>query len=216
MYRSATYNPFNESVFLRTWSEEGVRIDTEIPFRPYLYLEKEGATDATSIFKTSLVKKQFRNSIERRRYVESTGNKRIFHNLGPEQQFLIEMYKDQNNNPEFSKHPLKIFLLDIETESLSGEFPVPEKAKDPINLITIYDTLTKTTHTWGLVQRYTPTLPDCIYHCCKDEEDLILQFVDFWKTDYPEIASGWNTEGFDFPYIINRFIKIFGEDFIQS
>jgi DNA polymerase elongation subunit (family B) len=215
MYRAATYNPFTESVFLRTWSGEGTRIDTEIPFKPYLFLEKEGSTDAVSIFKTSLIKKSFRNSIDRRKFVTNTTNERLFHNLAPEQQFLIDMYKDQNNDPSFSQFPLKTFLLDIEVE-VSGEFPVPERAAVPINLITIYDTLTKSTHTWGLRERYTPTLPDCIYHCCKDEQDLILQFVDFWKSDYPDIASGWNSSGFDFPYIINRFIKIFGEDFVKQ
>ena len=217
MYRSASYNPFNESVFLRTWSDEGVRIETEIPFRPYLYLEKEGATDATSIFKTSLIKKQFKNSMERKKFVDSTSNKRIFHNLAPEQQFLIEMYREQNNNPEFSKHPLKVFLLDIEVDTtIDSAFPTPEKAAVPINLITVYDTLTKATHTWGLKQRYNPTLPDCVYHYCNTEEDLILQFVDFWKSDYPDIASGWNSQNFDFPYIINRFVRIFGDDFIRQ
>lgn len=217
MYRNASYNPFNESVFLRTWSEDGDRIDTEIPFRPFLYLEKEGATDALSIFKTSLVKKQFRNSIERRRFVDSTANKRIFHNLGPEQQFLIEMYKDQNNDPKFSQFQLKVFLLDIEVDTTGdSSFPTPERAAVPINLITVYDSLTKSTHTWGLKNSYTSTLPDCIYHRCKDEQDLVLQFVDYWKADYPDIASGWNSNGFDFPYIINRSIKLFGEDFVRQ
>ena len=217
MYRAASYNPFNESVFLRTWSGEGVRIDTEIPFRPYLYLEKEDAEDAVSIFKTSLLKKTFRNSIDRKKFVDNSSNKRIFHNLGPEQQFLIDMYKDQNGDPKFSQFPLKVFLLDIEVDTtVDSSFPTPEKAAVPINLITVYDTLTKATHTWGLKEHYTPTLPDCIYHRCKNEQDLILQFVDFWKSDYPDIASGWNSMGFDFPYIINRFMKIFGEDFVNQ
>jgi DNA polymerase elongation subunit (family B) len=217
MYRSVNYNPFNESVFLRTWTEDGERIDTEIPFRPYLYLEKEGADDATSIFKTSLIKKSFKNSIERRKFVDNTANNRLFHNLAPEQQFLIEMYKDQNNDPKFSQFPLKIFLLDIEVDTtVDSQFPTPERAAVPINLITVYDTLTKSTHTWGLKNEYTPTLPNCIYHRCKDEQDLILQFVDYWKSDYPDIASGWNSSGFDFPYIINRFMKLFGEDFIRQ
>lgn len=215
MYRAATYNPFNESVFLRTWSGEGTRIDTEIPFRPYLYLEKDGAEDAVSIFKTSLMKKVFKNTIERKKFADNTANKRIFHNLGPEQQFLIDMYKEQNGDPNFSQFPLKIFLLDIETYSPNA-FPTPEKAADPINLITIYDTLTKSTHTWGLKEQYDPTLPDCIYHRCKDEEDLILQFVDFWKSDYPDISSGWASSTFDFPYIINRFAKLFGDDFVKQ
>jgi DNA polymerase elongation subunit (family B) len=216
MYRSASYNPFNESVFLRTWTEDGQRIDTEMPFRPYLYLEKDGADDAVSIFKTSLMKKTFKNSIDRRKFVESTSNKRIFHNLAPEQQFLIETYKDQNGDPSFSQFPLKVFLLDIEVDTtFDSSFPTPERAAVPINLITIYDTLTKSTHTWGLEKQYTPTLPDCIYHRCKDEQDLILQFVDFWRSDFPDVASGWNSSGFDFPYIINRFMKLFGEDFIN-
>jgi DNA polymerase elongation subunit (family B) len=218
MYRSATYNPFKKSIFLRTWTEDGDRIDAEFDFRPFLYLEKEGSSDGTSIFKTALLKKSFENSIERKRFVDNTSNNRIFHNLGPEQQFLIEMYKDQNNKPEFSQFPLKIFLLDIEVDTTCdpGKFPTPERAAVPINLITVYDTLTKTTHTWGLKEHYEPSLPDCIYHRCKDEQSLILQFVDFWKTDYPDIASGWNSSGFDFPYIINRFMKLFGDEFVHQ
>lgn len=214
MYRAASYNPFTGTIFLRTWSEEGARIDTEFDFQPYLYLEKSDAEDAVSIYKTNLSKRSFRNSIDRRKFVDSSANNRIFHNIGPEQQFLIDMYKGRNNDPSFSQFPLKIFLLDIEVDtSEDSAFPVPEKAAVPINLITIYDTLTKTTHTWGLKERYEPDKKNCIYHCCKTEQELILQFVDYWKSDYPDIASGWNSNGFDFPYIINRFNKLFGDDF---
>jgi DNA polymerase elongation subunit (family B) len=218
MYRSASYNPFTETVFLRTWSEDGDRIDAEFNFRPFLYIEKDNAEDAVSIFKTSLTKKIFKNSIERRRFVESSSLNRLFFNISPEQQFLIEMYKDINNSPEFSKFPLKVFLLDIEvdtTEDSSG-FPTPERAAVPINLITVYDTLTKVTHTWGLKQRYESNCSDKVYHCCQTERELILQFVNFWKCDYPDIASGWNSNGFDFPYIINRFKKLFDEEFVNQ
>jgi DNA polymerase elongation subunit (family B) len=217
MYRCVNYNPFSESIYLRTWTEDGDRIDTEIPYKPYLYMEKEGADDATSIFKTSLVKKLFKNSLERKKFVDNSSNKRIFHNVGVEQQFLIDTYKDVNNDPNFSKFDLKTFFIDIEIEmEKGGAFPSPEKAREPINLITVYDTLNKSTHTWGLRQSYTSTLPDCIYHRCKDEEDLILQFVDYWKIDYPDIVSGWNSAGFDLPYIINRCKNLFGGDFINQ
>ena len=117
MYRNVSYNPFSESVFLRTWTEDGDRIDTEFPFRPYLYLEKDGADDAVSIFKSPLLKKTFKNSLERKKFTDSSANKRFFHNLGPEQQFLIEMYKDSNNSPDFSKFELKTFFLDIELDT---------------------------------------------------------------------------------------------------
>jgi DNA polymerase elongation subunit (family B) len=127
------------------------------------------------------------------------------------------LYKDLNNGPDFSKFALKTFFIDIEIEmEKGGAFPSPDKAREPINLITVYDTLTKITHTWGLHQQYNPTLNDCIYYRCKDEEDLLLRFVDFWKIDYPDIVSGWNSAGFDLPYIINRCKNVFGEDFIHQ
>jgi DNA polymerase elongation subunit (family B) len=178
-------------------------------------LEREGSQDATSIFKTSLLKKSFKNSIERRRFVDGSSNKRIFHNLSPEQQFLIEMYKDANGDSKFSQFPLKIFFLDIEVFA-PNEFPVPEKAKAPINLITIFDSLSQVTHTWGLKEDYKPQSSNVVYYRCKDEQDLILRFVEFWKSDFPDLMSGWNTARFDLPYILNRCLNIFGPDFINQ
>jgi len=106
-------------------------------------MEKDGADDATSIFKTSLLKKTFKNSLERKKFVDNSANKRIFHNVGVEQQFLIDTYKDVNNDSNFSKFDLKTFFIDIEIEmEKGGAFPSPEKAKEPINLITVFDTLT--------------------------------------------------------------------------
>ena len=33
-----------------------------------------------------------------------------------------------------------------------------------------------------------------------------------WTLKYPDIITGWNTEYFDIPYLVNRFTKILGED----
>lgn len=215
MYRFAGYNPFEKSVFLRTWTEDGKRIDAEIPFKPYLYIEKEEAKDAISIFKTSLYKKTFDTSFARNDFVKKAGNKRLFHNLNPEQQFLLETFQDKTKKQEFSKFPLKVFFLDIETASF-GAFPDPNNPKDPINLITVYDSLTNITHTWGLQNEYIPTKEGIKYYCCESEKDLLLRFIDFWKLDYPDICSGWNSFGFDIPYILNRCIFLFDEDFIKQ
>ena len=95
MYRNAYYSPREGTVFLRTWSEEGTRIDTEIPFTPFLYTEKENATDAVSIFKTPLKKHYFKNSFERNKFVTESTTKRLFGNFPVEQQFLIESFKDK-------------------------------------------------------------------------------------------------------------------------
>jgi len=44
------------------------------------------------------------------------------------------------------------------------------------------------------------------------EYDLCKRFLDDWKYNTPDIITGWNTRFFDIPYLINRFVKILGED----
>jgi DNA polymerase elongation subunit (family B) len=215
MYRNVYYNVREGTVFLRTWSEEGKRIDAEIPFKPFLYIEDEKAKDGTSVFKTPLKKLVFNNGFERSKYVKETSIKRLFGNLGTEQQFLVEMFRNQVGKEDFSKFPLKTYFIDIETYS-PNEFPTPTKAKDPVTLITIYNTLNGEIDTWGLKNDYKPKQSNVRYHRCKTEGELFERFVDFWKADPPDILTGWNTEQFDVPYIINRGGKLLGEDFIKQ
>lgn len=215
MYRNAAYNPKDGIVYLRTWTEDGDRIDTEVPFTPFLYTEKDGASEGVSIFKTPLKKHYFRNSFERTKFVNDTKNGRLFGNLPVDQQFLIETFKEDVHKEEFSKFPLKVFFIDIETYS-PNEFPVPSKAKDPVTLITILDTVSGKIHTWGLKNDYKPKLPNVTYYKCDCEEDLFERFVNFWKKDPPDILTGWNTEMFDIPYIINRAKNLLGEEFIKQ
>lgn len=215
MYRNAAYNPKDGIVYLRTWTEDGDRIDTEVPFTPFLYTEKDGANEGVSIFKTPLKKYYFRNSFERTKFVNDTKNGRLFGNLPVDQQFLIETFKEDVHKEEFSKFPLKVFFIDIETYS-PNEFPVPSKAKDPVTLITILDTVSGKIHTWGLKNDYKPKLPNVTYYKCDCEEDLFERFVNFWKKDPPDILTGWNTEMFDIPYIINRAKNLLGEEFIKQ
>jgi len=215
MYRNATYNSREGTVFLRTWTEDGKRIDTEIPFTPFLYTEDEKCKDAISIFKTPLKKRYFKNGYERNKFVTETSNKRLFGNLPVDQQFLIETFKTVCDKEEFSKFPLRVFFIDIETYS-PNEFPSPEKAKDPVTLITIYDTLTNKVFTWGLKNDYTSKESNVEYFCCKTEEELFEKFVNFFKEDPPDILTGWNTEQFDMPYIINRGRNLLGDAFIKQ
>jgi len=214
MYRNIHYDIPKKSVRLFTWDDKGRRVSSEIPFNPYIYVETEYNADAMSIFNTKLAKKSFKSSYDRKKFVESSGLKRIFYDLPAEQQFLIDMFGNKNASPDFSMYPLKIYYLDIETYS-PGDFPNPKNAPDPINVITIYDSITEKFYTWGTGGKNGGNFvapPNVIYTQCKSESDMLLQFLKFWRSDYPDIVTGWNSEGFDLPYIINRIKVILGED----
>jgi len=98
--------------------------------------------------------------------------------------------------------------------STDTSFPNPQDPDHPINIITIYDTITKKFYSWGL-KPYTAKSSDVIYIACKTEEELLRKFVDFFSKDYPDILSGWNSEFFDVPYVINRVRKVLGEEVMQ-
>jgi DNA polymerase elongation subunit (family B) len=209
-YRNVYYDGKQQAIHLWTWDENGKRIKIEASYEPYLYVESNNHQDAVSIFNTPLKKIKFKNQFERNKFVNETPIKRLFHNLSCEQDFLLSTFKDDVYKPDFGKNPLKIFYWDIETYS-PGEFPNPENANDPINLITIYDTSSEKFYSWGL-KPYTPTDPDVIYTHCKREIDIYEKMLNFWENDPPDIMTGWNTEGFDVPYLMNRIHKMMGED----
>jgi len=209
VYRHATYDPLNHAIRLATWSETGQRITVNRTYYPYLYVETNGQNDETSLYNTKLKKKTFNSSKERRLFAEKDENNRIFHNFTCSQQFLIDEFSSEIDNPDFVKHPLKIFYLDIETYS-PDEFPEPDLAKAPVNVITIYDSLSQTFHSFGL--HPYDSHDNVVYHYCKDEVVLLRSFLEFFEKDYPDIVATWNGELFDIPYLVNRINRVLSED----
>jgi len=210
MYRNVFYDSGKQCIHLWTWDAQGKRVKLESSYEPYLFIESNNGEDAVSIFNTPLKRVKFKNQFERNRFVNETPIKRLFHNLSCEQDFLLTSFKDELHKPEALQHPLKVFFLDIETYS-PGEFPDPHNPKDPINLITLCDSLTGHYYSWGL-KPYTPKDKDVTYFYCKRESELLMSFLNFWSKDHPDMLVTWNGEGFDVPYIMNRLGNLLGEE----
>lgn len=213
MYRNIFYDISEKVVKLFTWNEKGERIQTEYPFKPYIYVESNNIKDAVSVYNTNLQKKEFVNQYERKKYIKECGIKRIFYNINAEQQWLIDQFGTLNKSGDFSKFPLKVFYLDIETYS-PGKFPNPSLAEDAINLITIYDSLSEQFHTWG-TKEYKGKV-NTIFHKHDNEADMLTDFIKYWSKDYPDIVTGWASETFDIPYIINRITNVLGENWAEK
>jgi DNA polymerase elongation subunit (family B) len=209
-WRNVFYDNRSQSIHLWTWDENGNRQKLISSYEPNIYIESNNGEDGVSIFNTPLKKITFKNQFERNKFVNETPIKRLFNNLSCEQDFLLSTFKDEVNKDNFGKYPLKIYFLDIETYSPNA-FPVPEKAEDPINLITLYDTLSKKYYTWG-TKKYQNQSEDVVYFYCKSETTLLENFLNFFEKDHPDILSSWNGEGFDIPYIINRIKNILGDE----
>jgi len=213
VYRNAVYLPKNECIRVYTWDDSGNRTFYDATYHPYLYIETNNTGDLKSIFNTNLKKISFKTQYDRNEYIKR-GVTRVFENTPPNQQYLIDAYWEKNEDSSFTKNPLKVCFLDIETYS-PDEFPVPEEAKHVINVITVYDSLHNHFYTWG-VKSYTKKDPSVTYIKCSSEEELLKKFINYIEMDHPDILSGWNSEFFDIPYIINRIKKILGDEEAQK
>ena len=213
MYRNAIYNHRESTVSLFTWNEDGERVVVESTFEPYLYVE-DPRGDKTSIYGTKLKKRVFSNSYKRGQFLSDAGVKRVFENTPTVQQYLLDMYWQENEKPEFTTKPLKSCFFDIETFSVDT-FPDVEDPTHTVTVITCYDNFSKKFNTFGLKPYSGADNEDVIYTHCQDEKDLLIKFIEYLEADYPDILSGWNTEGFDIPYIINRIDRLLGQDYVN-
>jgi len=129
-------------------------------------------------------------------------------------QYICEQWPD---TIDFDPTKVRTYNIDIEVESDQG-FPHPDKALSIINAITIYDNIDDTYYTWGFTPwkkedgEYADSDLKIVYTQCKDEVELLTDFLQFWQKEPPHVVTGWNIDGFDIPYIINRYARIFGSN----
>jgi DNA polymerase elongation subunit (family B) len=121
----------------------------------------------------------------------------LYGTISPVQQFVAETISE-SCGLQFDK--LRTAFIDIEVESANG-FATPENPTNEITAITV--------EIWGkyLVWgcgNYTPTNSNILYTKCEDEAELLISFLKWWSSDYPDIVTGWNVQFYDIPYIVNR------------
>jgi DNA polymerase elongation subunit (family B) len=146
------------------------------------------------------------------------GIKTTHGSIQPEKQF---MYREYYKKPLVSE--IETCFFDIETgfdgASLDEEnnlvygsgFPKPERAEAPITSIACYSSTRKRYVVFSLKNLDTITEP--LIHNAKlivsdTEEQMLELFFSLMKKWDVDVLIGWNTNGFDFPFIVNRMVRL--------
>lgn len=136
--------------------------------------------------------------------------------------FALQYIHKNYKNVKYDFDKINIAFLDIEVPT-DGPFPKPDVAEYEMDAITLYCTKTEKYHVfstrpWSKVKSVlTETqLESAEFNKCESEKELILKFLKFWSSDIPDILTGWNTEGFDVPYLVNRIRRILGNRFVEK
>jgi len=107
---------------------------------------------------------------------------------------------------DYDLDKIKIAYIDIETSSEHG-FPDVRNANEEV--LAISYRCGETFRVYGC-QGYEPS-EGVLFVPCTTEEHLLLEFVNDWSMNYPDIITGWNSRFFDIPYLVNRIVKILGQ-----
>ena len=192
-------------------NEKKVRV--KIPYAPNLFVPANEESKYKTIYGENLTKIKFNNISESKEFISKYAgvqNFKIYGNTRYEYCLLSDLFP---NDVEWDFSKLRIAIVDIEVNSDpdAGGFASTQDAFQPITSIALKffgeDKFYLFAYDAG---DYVPA-DNVIFVNCRDEYDLCKRFIDVWSVDYPDIISGWNTENFDFPYIVNRFNKIISE-----
>lgn len=187
----------------------GRRVRMKIQYSPTFFLPSKKNAEYKSLFGEPLEPMRFESIKEARDFLkryEEVSNFKIYGQERFEYAFIADEHKGLI---DWDINDIHVALLDIEVGSENG-FPDPYRASEPITAISIRK-LTGGMTVYGCGD-FNNTRDDVIYHKCRDEYDLCKKFLADWSADYPDVYTGWNTEFFDIPYIVNRFNKILGEE----
>lgn len=180
-----------------------------VPYRPRTFttcLPSHASNDWRTLHNEPLKERRHANIHEYDEYVRNAERegRRVYGVISPVQQFMAETVTPECGMPLDS---LRTVYLDIEVGSAGG-FAPPENPFQPIIAITalVWGHYT----VWGCGS-YAPTRDNVTYIQCANETELLYSFLQWWTSDYPDIVSGWNVQGYDIPYIVNRLDRMITE-----
>lgn len=212
-----TYYKRRGSSILFKYTKNGKKRSVTVKdYKPSLYFPaKPDEAESTSIYGEPLKKKKFDSIKEAAQFgkeYSEMGGSVVHGNRMFDNQFIIEMFEGQI--PEYDSSKIDIGIIDIETDY--DEFPDPQKCLYQVQQINVKNTGDNTHYSFGL-KSYEHDMKDkdigecvVVHTQFESEEDLLMGFVMHIQNMQYDLTSGWNSEEFDWPYLINRIRKVLG------
>ena len=122
---------------------------------------------------------------------------------------IQKIIREKYPNPIQHDHDFHTIYLDIETRSGINKkgFPNADIAPEEVTVIQIYCTKRKEYFIFGRKDwtgSYESKYGKVNYEKYEEERDLLERFINFIESDYPAIIYGFNSQAFDYPYLVNR------------
>jgi DNA polymerase elongation subunit (family B) len=191
---------------------DGERRYQEYPAN-YIFYYDDPRGKFTSIYGTPVSRFSTRNNKEFRKEIRIQSGKQLYESdINPIFRCLEENYKGQDG----PKLNVAFFDIEVDFDSDRG-FSPPEDPFNPITAISVYlawvdrliTLVVPPKHmTWTTAQEICAEFSDTLLF--EREEDMLNTFLDIIED--ADALSGWNSEGYDIPYTVNRVTRVLSKD----
>jgi len=201
--------PFGNNLLVRSISSGGRSHLERVPYSPSVWtLNGTGETPFKTLDGKPCYRIPFKSIKDAKTFVEEYKTVSNFDVYGQTNFLYQYMWDTYPKDIQWDYDKIKIYSLDIETESEQG-FPDLETTPEEILLITVQNIHTKKIITWGR-HRYSGTGVS-EYRLFNKENELILDFLSWWGNNTPDVITGWNVSLFDITYLYRRITKLIDE-----
>ena len=179
----------------------------------YVFYYDDPRGKFTSIYGTPVSRFSTRNNKEFRKEIRIQSGKQLYESdINPIFRCLEENYKGQDA-PQLN---VAFFDIEVDFDSDRG-FSPPEDPFNPITAISVYlgwvdrliTLVVPPKHmSWETAQEIVSEFEDTLLF--EREEDMLNTFLDLIED--ADALSGWNSEGYDIPYTVNRVTRVLSKD----
>ena len=211
-YVDAFYNREQDVINVVERNDKGERHYKEYPAR-HIFYYPDAKGKFTSIFGQPLSRVSSKNVKEHRKELAIHSNKKLFESdINP----IYRCLEDHYLNVDAPKLNVAFFDIEVDFDPERG-YASPEDAFMPITAIAVYLQWMQTmvclaippkTLSMAEAKKQIETIPNTILY--DNEADMLDAFLDLIQD--VDVISGWNSEGFDIPYTVNRVTKVLSKE----
>ena len=204
--------PFRGKLLVRGVNHDGSHKKFRINYQPSLFIPSKKESKYKTLDGRNVGKIKFNSILEAKKWIEQykdVTNFEYFGNTRYQYPFIADQFPDKVN---WDIKQIRILTIDIECESENG-FPNSDEATEPLISITVKEHTTKKIIVFGM-DNFVNDREDVKYFKCSTERELIEKFLEFWLDYNPDIITGWNVKFFDIPFLMNRFRRLMGDEYI--
>jgi len=211
-YVDAWFDRENDVIRVVERNKKGEREFRDIPVKHTFYV-KDPKGKHQSIYGDALTRIVCKNTKELRKEQAINSSKELFESdINPIFVTLSEHYLNQDP----PKLNVAFFDIEVDFDPERG-YSTPDDAFMPITSIAVHLQWLETlicfavppkTLTWDQAQEEIKEFPNTVLF--KTEGEMLDAFLDLIQD--ADILTGWNSEGYDIPYTVNRVTKVLSKD----